>query len=246
MANQAVRRTLALLASLSGGYLLYVAANPASHPKTAFWALLAGFLLFLATVFILQRYYQPGTEEISKDEVPIGEWSIARFVRRGRDAAPLFLGMRLFLGWEWLESGLRKYNDPRWIGTGEALRSYWERATAIPTTPAKPPITYPLYRSVIEFMLENGWEVWFKYVIIFGEILVALGLLLGALTAIAAFFGMLMNFSFLYAGSVSSNPTFIILAVFIILGWRVSGWWGLDRILLPSLGTPWERGRSRA
>ena len=244
MANQTIRRTVALLASLLGAYLLHVAANPASNPTMAFWGLLAGLLLFIAILFVLQSYYQPGIEEISKDEVPVGEWRVTRFVRRGRDAAPLFLGMRLFLGWEWLESGLRKYSDPRWIETGEALRSYWERAAAIPVPPAKPPITYPLYRSVIEFMLENGWEVWFKYVIIFGEILVALGLLLGALTAIAAFFGMLMNFSFLYAGSVSSNPTFIILGVLIILGWRVSGWWGLDRIMLPWLGAPWERGQS--
>lgn len=241
MANQRIRRIVALVASLLGGYLLHVAANPASSPTTAFSSLLAGLVLFIAILLILQRYYRPGSEGISKDEVPIGEWTVARFVRRGRDAAPLFLGMRLFLGWEWLESGLRKYNDPRWIETGEALRSYWERAAAIPAPPAKPPITYPLYRSVIEFMLGKGWEVWFKYVIIFGEILVAMGLLLGALTAIAAFFGMLMNFSFLYAGSVSSNPTFIILAVFIIVGWRVSGWWGIDRILLPWLGTPWER-----
>jgi len=245
MANQTTRRIVALLASLLGGYLLFVAADPASNPAVAFWSLLAGLVLFLAILFVLQRYYRPGTEEISSDEVPVGEWKVARFVRRGRDAAPLFLGMRLFLGWEWLESGLRKYHDPRWIETGEALRSYWERASAIPKPPAKPPITYPLYRSVIEFMLDHGWEAWFKYVIIFGEILIAIGLLLGALTAIAAFCGMLLNFSFLYAGSVSSNPTFIMLGLLIIIGWRVSGWWGLDRLLLPWLGTPWERGQAR-
>lgn len=245
MANPTIRRTVALIASLIGGYLLYVAANPATGPATAFWSLLIGLLLFVAVLLFLQRYYQPGIEEISNDEVAVGAWKVARFVRRGRDAAPLFLGMRLFLGWEWLESGLRKYNDPRWIETGEALRSYWERASAVPKPPAKPPITYPLYRSVIEFMLDQGWEVWFKYAIIFGEILIAIGLLLGALTAIAAFFGMLMNFSFLYAGSVSSNPTFIILGLLIIIGWRVSGWWGVDRVLLPWLGTPWESGQAR-
>ena len=219
MANPTARRVVAFLASLAGGYLLHIAAQPFANPATAFWSLFAGVLLFFAVLFVLQRHYQPGEEEMSSDEVPVGEWKVARFVRRGRDAAPLFLGMRLFLGWEWLESGLRKYHDPRWLETGEALRSYWERAAVVPKPPAKPPITYPLYRSVIEFMLEHGWEIWFKYVIVFGEILVAVGLLLGALTAIAAFFGMLMNFSFLYAGSVSSNPTFIILGLLIIIGW---------------------------
>ena len=57
-------------------------------------------------------------------------------------------------------------------------------------------------------------------------LLIRIGLLVGGLTVIAAFFGILMNFTFLYADSVSSNPTFIVLAVLIILGWRVAGWWG--------------------
>jgi len=33
--------------------------------------------------------------------------------------------------------------------------------------------------------------------------------------------------------------------VLIIIGWRVAGWWGLDRFLLPWLGTPWQPGRLR-
>ena len=32
------------------------------------------------------------------------------------------------------------------------------------------------------------------------------------------------------------------LTVFIILGWKVAGHFGLDRWLLPTLGTPWNRG----
>ena len=124
MANPTTRRVVAFLASLAGGYLLHIAAQPFTNPATAFWSLFAGVLLFFAVLFVLQRHYQPGEEEMSSDEVQVGEWKVARFVRRGRDAAPLFLGMRLFLGWEWLESGLRKYHDPRWLETGEALRSY--------------------------------------------------------------------------------------------------------------------------
>ena len=51
-----------------------------------------------------------------------------------------------------------------------------------------------------------------------------------------------MNFTFLYADSVSSNPTFIVLTVLIILGWRVAGWWGVDRLLRPWLGPPGSLG----
>lgn len=238
MENRNVRLGVALVLALVGAFLLYLAANPDSAPLTAMLSLIAGLLLFLITLFILQRYYQPGEDEVSRDEVPAPEWKVARFLRRARDAAPLFLGIRLFLGYEWLQSGWAKLQNPAW-GTGEALRGFWERAIAIPEAPARPAITYPVYRSVIEFMLNNGWETWFGQVIRWGELLIGLGLLLGGLTAIAAFFGLLLNFSFVYAGSASSNPTFIILGLLIILGWRVAGWWGLDRFLLPTLGTPW-------
>jgi thiosulfate dehydrogenase [quinone] large subunit len=246
MENRTVRLTVAFVVALLGAFLLYTAGNPESNPGTAFWSLLAGLLLFLITLFALQRFYRPGVDEVSEDEIPAREWKVARFLRRARDAAPLFLGIRLFLGWEWLQAGLHKLEDPAWSASGEALRGFWERAAALPEPPARPAITYPLYRSVVQFMLDNQWETWFSQAIKFGEILVGIGLLVGGLTAIAAFFGLLMNFSFVYAGSASSNPTFIILSLFIIIGWRVAGWWGLDRVLLPWLGTPWERNRPRS
>ena len=242
MENRQLRLGLALVVALIGAYLLYIAGNPDSAPATAFWSLLVGGLLFLVTLYVLQRYYKPGSDEVSADEIPAPEWKVARFLRRARDAAPLFLGIRLFLGWGWLQSGLHKLEDPAWSAGGEALRGFWERVVTIPEPPARPAITYPLYRSVIQFMLDNQWDTWFSQLIKYGEILVGIGLLLGGLTAIAAFFGLLMNFTFIYAGSASSNPTFIILSVLLIIGWRVAGWWGLDRFLLPRLGTPWTPG----
>jgi thiosulfate dehydrogenase [quinone] large subunit len=91
-------------------------------------------------------------------------------------------------------------------------------------------------------MLDNGWYSWFAKLIAWGEVLVGLGLLVGALVGIAAFFGTVMNFSFMLAGSASSNPVLFGLAVFLVLAWKVAGFWGIDRQLLPALGTPWQRG----
>ena len=34
----------------------------------------------------------------------------------------------------------------------------------------------------------------------------------------------------------------IIVSMFLILAWRNAGWYGLDRFVLPKLGTPWHRG----
>ena len=85
-------------------------------------------------------------------------------------------------------------------------------------------------------------KVWFAWVITFGEIAIGLGLLFGALTGIAAFFGALMNMSFLLAGSASTNPVLFTMAVGLMLAWRVAGYYGLDRYLLPALGAPWRPG----
>ncbi len=66
-----------------------------------------------------------------------------------------------------------------------------------------------------------------------------LGLLVGALTGIAAFFGLLMNVNYLFAGTVSTNPILAICCLGIVMAWRIAGWYGLDRWLLPALGKPW-------
>lgn len=76
----------------------------------------------------------------------------------------------------------------------------------------------------------------FSHLVAFGEVAVGIALILGLFTGIAAFFGGLMNANFLLAGTVSSNPVLFILATWLVLGWRVAGWLGLDRWVLPRLG----------
>jgi thiosulfate dehydrogenase [quinone] large subunit len=51
-----------------------------------------------------------------------------------------------------------------------------------------------------------------------------------------------LNFSFVFSGSAGVNPLFIILGLLLVLAWRNAGWIGLDRFVLPRLGTPWYRG----
>jgi thiosulfate dehydrogenase [quinone] large subunit len=76
-------------------------------------------------------------------------------------------------------------------------------------------------------------------------LLVGLGLIVGALTGIAAFFGLFMNLNYLLAGTVSTNPILGILGLFLVLAWRVAGYYGVDRYLLPVLGTPWTGSLAR-
>jgi thiosulfate dehydrogenase [quinone] large subunit len=44
------------------------------------------------------------------------------------------------------------------------------------------------------------------------------------------------------AGTASSNGLLLILAVLLILGWKVAGYLGADYFLLRWLGVPWKVG----
>jgi hypothetical protein len=47
------------------------------------------------------------------------------------------------------------------------------------------------------------------------------------------------------AGAVSTNPILFALGSLLVLAWKTAGWWGADRLLLRSLGTPWQPGEVR-
>ena len=76
--------------------------------------------------------------------------------------------------------------------------------------------------------------------------LVGVGLILGAFTGIAAFFGAFMNMAFMLAGTTSTNPVMFTVAILIMAAWKVVGFYGLDRWLLAEVGTPWQPGRTIA
>jgi thiosulfate dehydrogenase [quinone] large subunit len=80
------------------------------------------------------------------------------------------------------------------------------------------------------------------YLVSWGEFLVGIALILGIFTGLAAFFGAFMNMNYLLAGAVSTNPILLVIAILLMLAWKTAGWWGVDRWLLPALGTPWRPG----
>ncbi|MDA1003110.1 MAG: DoxX family protein [Chloroflexi bacterium] len=105
-----------------------------------------------------------------------------------------------------------------------------------------PPIRYDWYRDFIQFMLDNHWATWFAWVIAFGELFLGIALIVGLLTGLAALGGITLNFNFMLAGTVSTNPVLFLLGILLLLAWKVAGRIGIDRWLLPALGTPWEPG----
>jgi len=175
-----------------------------------------------------------------RGNVVIQDPPVAQFLFSNSKMAIVWFVVRLYVGWAWLSSGWGKFNNPEWMETGQAILAYWTRALG--TAPnGSPIIVYPWYRSFIQFLVDTSSHPWFAKLLVFGEIAVGLGLIVGALVGVAAFFGALMNMSFLMAGTVSTNPVLFLAAILLILAWKNAGYLGLDRFLLPLLGTPWKQ-----
>ncbi len=218
---------------------------PIAKPQGTLNAVLTWAFWILAIVVLLILFTDRNAPEA--DEVEVEGPPFARYLFSNTRAGLFWLPIRLFLGFAWLEAGLGKATEGGWLDGGSALAGFWQRAVTIPAQGAgKPPITYDWYRDFINFLLAGHHETWFAWLVTFGEIAIGIGLILGFLTGIAAFFGALMNMSFLLAGSASTNPVLFTAAIGLILAWRVAGYYGADRYLLPMLGTPWRAPVRRA
>jgi thiosulfate dehydrogenase (quinone) large subunit len=234
------RRSLATLVGAVAAVLLVYAANPWVRPPEGAVRTAVNVGFWVAAIALLVLLFEDRRSS-DADVVEIEGPAFARFLFGNRRAGLFWLPIRLFLGFSWLDAGIHKITDPEWTTGGAALRAYWERAAAIPEQ-GRPPITYEWYRDFITALLNGGHETWFAWVIMLGEIAIGIGLIFGILTGIAAFFGALMNMSFLLAGSASTNPVLFTLAIGLMLAWKVAGYYGVDRWLLPMLGTPWKPG----
>jgi len=200
----------------------------------AFWA-----LAIIVLVLMFQDRNQPGA-----DQVEIEGPAFTRYLFSNTTAGWFWLPIRIFLGFEWAIAGWEKMTGTGWLDGGSALLGYWQRAVVIPDT-GRPAISFEWYRGFLDFLISIHAETWFSWFIVFGEIAVGVGLLIGALTGVAAFFGATMNMSYMLAGSASSNPILFAASIGLILGWRVAGYYGIDRYLLPRLGVPWTSQRPR-
>src|SRR5512139_2262958 len=79
----------------------------------------------------------------------------------------LWLVVRLWLGWQWVEASLHKLSNPGWMKTGEALKGFWVGAVQIPAE-GRPAIAFDWYRNFLQYMLDAQAYTWFAKVIAIG------------------------------------------------------------------------------
>jgi thiosulfate dehydrogenase (quinone) large subunit len=152
---------------------------------------------------------------------------IVHFLRTNVIAAAVLAIIRIYLGWSWLSAGWGKLTGDEPFNAGGFLMN------AINNPVAKGEVlVYPTYVSFLEnFAVPNAGL--FSILVSWGEFLVGLGLLLGALTPWAAFFAVVMNFAFMFAGTISTNPWMILLTIPILIAGYNAGRFGLDRWIFP-------------
>lgn len=152
---------------------------------------------------------------------------LVNWLRENKISAALFTALRIFLGYQWLNAGFHK------ITGGFDASGFLKGAVANPVA-GPDGIVYGGWVSFLESFAIPNAEL-FNVLIPWGEFLVGLGLILGCLTSAAAFFAVVMNFSFLLSGTVSHNPTDIIMGVLIMVAGYNAGRYGLDRYVVPFL-----------
>jgi thiosulfate dehydrogenase [quinone] large subunit len=197
--------------------------------KWLFGSSAAGWIWLIARIWLGWEWLQAGWSKLFGGNITWRFWNWG-------DAAYSLTGDGNI---GWVRSGTVEGQHQQ---VGDAVAGFARGALERGTAGDHPDIAYSWYVNFLEWIRDSGHTVLGPMVAV-GEVVIGIALILGLFTGIMAFLGMILNFSFVFAGSAGVNPAMIIVAGLLILAWRNAGWYGLDRYLLPRLGTTWHRGQ---
>ena len=169
---------------------------------------------------------------MSSQSCVVEESRISCFLFSNVKSSWIWLILRIYVGWSLLEAGWGKLGASVWTGNESGLALSGFINGALQKTVGAHPDVQSWYAVFLENVVLPNASFW-SHLVTYGEILIGIALILGIFTGIAAFFGIFMNFNFLLAGTVSTNPILFVLGLFIVMAWRVAGYIGLDYYILP-------------
>jgi thiosulfate dehydrogenase [quinone] large subunit len=143
-----------------------------------------------------------------------------------------WLVLRVFVGYEFLSAGIEKIESGKWLGAGGgAAISGFLKGGLAKATGAHPEVQSWYVGLVNNVFLPNATI--FANMVAIGETLVGIALIFGVLTKFAAFWGAVMNLSFLAAGTSSSSPQMLAIEVAMIFAGAGVAYYGIDYFLMP-------------
>lgn len=145
---------------------------------------------------------------------------------KGPKMAIIWTVLRVWLGIQWLEAGFHKLTGG--FDAGGFLQG------ALAKAGGEHPAVAGWYATFLEGFAVPNVEI-INVLIPLGEVLVGLGLILGAATIPALIAGAFMNLNFLLAGTVSTNPVLYTLAVILLFAGAATYYYGVDRFAVPFL-----------
>lgn len=156
----------------------------------------------------------------------------------------LFTGIRVWLGVQWFEAGMHKVGAAAWTGANAGAAVTGFANGAIAKAAGENPVVQGWYASFLEAVVLPNASI-FGHLVAWGELLVGIGLIVGAFTGFAAISGMMMNLAFLLAGTISTNPILLVAAIIILAGINYAQFFAVDAYLRPRVEEAADRGIKR-
>ena len=154
---------------------------------------------------------------------PIRRWMIMKWWKTPQ-VAIVWTILRIWLGVQWIEAGWHK------ITGGFDASGFMKGAIAGAT--GDHPAVQGWYAVFLENIALPNADI-FSHLVAYGEVLVGIGLILGAATIPALIAAAFMNLNFLLAGTTSTNPILYTLAIILLFAGTGAYYWGVDRYAIP-------------
>ncbi|MGE7768805.1 DoxX family protein [Peribacillus sp. NPDC096540] len=158
-------------------------------------------------------------------------------LKHNKNVSILLAVLRVYLGYTWVMAGWGKLTGGQFDASG-----FLQGALANST--GEHPAVQGWWVVFLENVAIPNVEI-FNTLVPWGEFLVGIGLLVGCFTKTAVFFGLVMNFSYLFSGTTSTNPQLVLLSMFILVSAMNAGRYGVDGMIIPTLKEKLFANRTR-